>query len=345
MNIEKIGFVPGIKRGPGVERFHLTFGHPLLAAYEWPCCEITGRLPGPRLCISAGVHVNEVSSIEAAVRLQSQFDPNNMSGSVSIIPLTNQPARHTYSEYICPLDEKNINFRFPGDVNGSFSDVLCHAITAEWTAGSDCYIDMHGGDLREKVAKFTYYQQTGVPDFDHRAEYLASCFDADLIVGLPMDLMNSTGRPPTGHAKDGRIALMSEAGANGVIDEASVDFHVQGVLNVATALGIIQVEERPFRRKRSRCVGFENVIASQTGEFHAFCDTSDEVVIGQILGEIRDLFGNTLAKVISPANGHVLWLMSHPTIVEGDTLLSVAIREELYRYSTRPLFKRDTPQT
>ncbi|TIV99924.1 MAG: succinylglutamate desuccinylase, partial [Mesorhizobium sp.] len=88
---------------PGIFRGHLRFENPRLADYSWPLCEIRGRRPGPRLCISAGVHVNEVSSIEAAVRLQRMINPETIDGSVSIIPLINQPAFYKYTALICPI--------------------------------------------------------------------------------------------------------------------------------------------------------------------------------------------------------------------------------------------------
>src|SRR5438270_150690 len=97
----------------GVFRGHLRFSNPRLANYSWPLCEIRGQQPGPRLCVSAGVHVNEVSSVEAAVRLQGLFDPATMHGCVSILPLVNVPALYKYSEHVCPVDGKNINFTFP----------------------------------------------------------------------------------------------------------------------------------------------------------------------------------------------------------------------------------------
>jgi hypothetical protein len=32
--------------------------------YSWPVFEATGSRPGPRLCVTAGIHVNEVSASE-----------------------------------------------------------------------------------------------------------------------------------------------------------------------------------------------------------------------------------------------------------------------------------------
>src|SRR5437588_9146940 len=107
---------------PGIFRGELSFDAPALHGYRFPCVDIIGQQPGPRLCITAGVHVNEVSSIEAAIRLQCFFKPAMLRGSVSIIPVVNQPALPVYTQYTCPVDGKNINFSFPGRPDGSFTE-------------------------------------------------------------------------------------------------------------------------------------------------------------------------------------------------------------------------------
>jgi predicted deacylase len=55
----------------------------------------------------------------------------------------------------------------------------------------------------------------------------------------------------TAFAAQSRLALMSEAGANGLADEASIQFHVDGVLNVAHALGMIDTAPLKFSRART----------------------------------------------------------------------------------------------
>lgn len=309
----------------GVSRSHLTFSNPTLAGHEWPLCEIRGSAPGPRLCVTAGVHVNEVSSIEAAVRLQSLLKPDTLKGTVSIIPLVNQPAYGRFTEYNCPLDEKNITFTFPGDPGGTFSEALCDALQNEWAANADCYVDLHGGDLRENVSKFVMFQRTGAGELDARRELLARCFDAEIIVGLPKQLMDHPGRAPTGFARQGRIAIVAEAGANGVRDEASITYHVDGILNIANCLGMIDRKPR-FQRARVLCHDYLWVESPYSGQFYPTIEPGDAVEQGQDLGAIHDLFGRRIGHLEAPADGLVLWRMTHPTTVAGTPLLGIAVR-------------------
>ncbi|MCW0001507.1 succinylglutamate desuccinylase/aspartoacylase family protein [Pararhizobium sp. YC-54] len=311
----------------GIFRGHFSFSNSKLTEYRWPICEIRGKQDGPKLCVSAGVHVNEVAAIEAAVRLQKLFDPNHLTGVVSIVPLINQPALYRYNEYVCPLDQKNINFSFPGDPNGSFSEALCDAIMNEWTASAECYVDMHGGDLRENVSKFAIYQRTNDASLEEKARQMALCFDSELVVGLPVDHMAKPGRPPTAFASQGRLALMSEAGANGLVDEDSIQFHVDGVLNVARTLGMLDSKVTAFNRARIVCSDYLWIESPIDGEFLPEVEPGDRVEERQRLGKMRDLFGQDLTDIVAPRAGHVLWRMTHPSIPKGSPVLAIAVEE------------------
>ena len=309
---------------PGTFRGYVTFSNPTLAGYAWPLCEIRGSQPGPHLYVTAGVHVNEVSAMEAAVRLQSLFDPQNMRGTVSIIPLVNQPAYGKFTEYLCPVDGRNINFTFPGNPEGTFSEALCDALQNEWAADADCYIDLHGGDLRENVSKFVMFQPTGDAEADAFKEKLARCFDAEIVMALPQSLLQAPGRPPTGFARHGRVSIMSEAGANGIRDEVSIAYHVGGVLNIAGALGIIDRQPH-FERARVACRDYLWVESPVGGEFSPLIEPGERVTAGQDLGPIHDLFGQHVGNVRSPADGLILWRMTHSTAVAGEPILAVAV--------------------
>ena len=197
----------------------------------------------------------------------------------------------------------------------------------EWTAGSDCYIDLHGGDLRESMSRFSMYQRTGDQQFDQRGRELAMCFDAEMVMGLPIELMQVPGRPPTGFARVGRRSIMSEAGSNGIADEESVVLHMGGVLNIARLLEILEGPVPQFRRARLACDDYIWVGAETDGEFGSSVVTGQKVEKGQNVGIMQNLFGEQISELKSPATGILLWQMSHPTIRAGTSVFAVAVEE------------------
>src|SRR5216684_1521178 len=92
------------------------------AGLRLPCTIIRGRSPGPKLLVTAGVHGAEYSSIEAARRLTA-LDPERLAGELTILPILNIKAFWSHQPYVNPLDGKNINRVFPGDANGTASDL------------------------------------------------------------------------------------------------------------------------------------------------------------------------------------------------------------------------------
>ena len=109
------------------------------------------------------------------------------------------------------------------------------------------------------------YQRGCGDELDARRQRLAQCFDADMVIGLEPELMDTgaTGataalsgegaRPPTACAMLGRDSVMAEAGANGLVDEECVEYHVNGVVRVAQRLGMLS-ETRPRQLTRRNVV-------------------------------------------------------------------------------------------
>ncbi|MHA6646188.1 succinylglutamate desuccinylase/aspartoacylase family protein [Mesorhizobium sp. A623] len=306
-----------------LKNVQLNFSSSVLAGWSWQAQEIKGSAPGPRLCVMSGVHVNEVSCIEAAFRLRSFFRENDFRGTVSIMPLANPPAWPERSEYICPIDDKNINFTFPGRPDGTFSEALCDALLNEWARDAACLIDLHGGDMCEEVAQFTVAPTIGDRSFDDFNLALAQAFDPEIIVTLPPSNLVEPGRSCSGRARQKQHAAFSEAGAHGVVDENSVSFHVNGVLRVAKLLDMID-EAPPASRRAFVADEYHWVPAGADGWFRPMVHPGDEVASGQVIGTIDDFGGRRLNDVRSPADGRVLWRWTHSNATADLNVFGVA---------------------
>ena len=109
-----------------IERSALRFEAPLLEGVELPCVEARGRRDGPRVCLIAGIHGCEYASIAALIRFLRSLDAERLSGSLMAVPIVNVTAFRARSPFVTPQDGKNLNRCFPGDPDGTFSDVLAH---------------------------------------------------------------------------------------------------------------------------------------------------------------------------------------------------------------------------
>jgi predicted deacylase len=309
---------------PGLHRRELTFSHPALDGWRWPSVEIVGHKPGPRLAVVAGIHVNETSSIEAAIQLQRAVDPATMSGRLSIIPIVNLPAVPVRAQYVCPLDGKNINFSFPGRPDGSFAEAIAWALLNDWAADADCFVDMHGGDLCENVSHFTVCQQTGDPAFDARNLALARCFDAELIVRLDPSHLDQPGRSCTGRARRGQHAAFAESGRIGLIEEANVIFHVEGVLRIAHRLGIIP--SAPPQRRQPVLIGrYLWMKAPADAVYRYRVAAGDKVAKGTVVAVAENTYGEKVADVVAPDDGYILWTITHALVQKDDFIMGLGV--------------------
>lgn len=302
----------------------MNFRYPALKGWVWPTVEIVGQHPGPHLAVIAGVHVNETSSIEAAIRLQKTLEPSRMRGRISIMPVVNLPALPHRSQYVCPLDNKNINFSFPGNAEGSFAEAIAYALLNDWAVDADCLVDLHGGDLCENVAHFTVCQMIGDEEFDRRNLEFARCFDAELVVQLDASHLSHLGRSCTGRASQKRQAAFAEAGRIGLIEENNVLFHVEGVLRLAHRLGITNTS--PLSRREPQLISrYIWIPAPSDGLYRYRVSAGQRVAKGTVLAVAEDTYGETIGEVTAPEDGFILWTVSHAFVPTGSFIMGFGV--------------------
>jgi len=292
----------------GLRRGFLSFKIPALRDYKVPAVEITGARKGPKLCVMAGIHIDEVSSIAAALTLEDRISANKLVGTVSVIPIVNTPAMYSHTDKF--PDGKNLHWQFPGKRDGTFSEVLARALLQEWAGDAAALLDLHGGDIGEAQQPFVIFQRTGDARVDKRHEALARCFETDFLVWLEPALMERPGRCCTALARIGRVGLVAERGDNGVLSPAAVRWHADGVLRVAELLGMLP--KRPRKRRPNQFVmpGYTFLKAPCDGLVRFRCKPGAQVMRGEIVAEMHDELRRPLADIAAPANGYLLWYSS-----------------------------------
>ena len=96
----------------------------------------------PQICITAGIHGDEVSGIYTAQRLIAYLKTHPLlRGSVRVIPIVNQAAYAAQSRRD-PADNEDLNRIFPGDPGGSPSFRLARSVYDE-TEDAAMMVDLH----------------------------------------------------------------------------------------------------------------------------------------------------------------------------------------------------------
>ncbi|MFC7399077.1 succinylglutamate desuccinylase/aspartoacylase family protein [Chelatococcus sp. GCM10030263] len=301
--------LPPFRTGkPRVEKGHVQPTHDL----EIPFGIIEGTEPGPCLLVTAGVHGSEFCSIETALRLL-KTKPEEIKGTLVVLPILNVKGFQKRSIYIMPEDSKNLNRMFPGKPDGSTSERLAHWLVANVFPQADAYIDMHGGDLDESLAPFTIY-----PAACERSKALAVAF------GIPVAIAaGGEGYTVNAAYKVGVPSILPEVSGNGLWGEATVGEMTAGVERVMQHIGMIAGPVKPAPQEAPRFVTMWVPSAPVDGLWYAAKEIPDPVAIGDVLGEIRDVFGTVLATVRSEKEGFVLYRLTSLSVNKGEALLGV----------------------
>ena len=328
---------------------------------DLPFTVIEGAEPGPTLLVTAGVHGSEFCSIEAALRL-ARLASEELRGTLVVLPLLNPGGFRARSVYVMPEDGKNLNRMFPGHPDGTLSEQLAHWLVTAVYPQVDAYLDLHGGDLDESLAPFSLYPRIGTaakrwrpatnlphaeepPRAASRSTQGPACFETPAlrapqhdggwsvreaskalaaVFGLPVAVeAGGEGYTINAAGQLGIPSVIAEVGGNGLWDEAGVAALTDGAFRIMRHLGMIDREVPPAPGPAPRFVSMWVPPAPVTGLWYPAVDIEETVAVGALLGEIRDVFGEVLARVRSERAGAILYRLTSLSVNAGEALLGV----------------------
>jgi uncharacterized protein len=303
------------------------------AKLEIPLKIISGSQNGPTLSLTAGVHGSEYCPIVAAYKLANEVRPDQLRGTLAVIPLVNRAAFESRTRAINPVDGVNLNRAFPGKPEGSISYQIAHTVFNELILKSDAYVDMHGGDLMESLMQYAVYSETGNHSLDKTSEDMVRSFGIKHIWCTPSartkggDTTEGGPWAPRGVAfaeasVEGIPAMLAEAGEDGKLDMKNVQTLYDGMINVMKQLGMMEgkpeVAEEPIISRRCQFIG-----ARRGGIFFPYVKAGDLIQSGQLIGEIKSLEGESLEQVRAPFSGIMLAVVNNPSVKTSDDIFEL----------------------
>jgi predicted deacylase len=303
-----------------------TISDDITGKVEMPLGIIKGAKEGPTLTVTAGLMASEYCGIEAASRIYKQVQPDELKGTLIVIPVVNLSSLRFRTPWlqlqnsVTPQDGKHINQCFPGAPKGTATQRLAHELFSIVTK-SDVHIDLRGGDLNESHLDHTITCITG-NTLDDRAIELAKVFGHRFLLKRPST--NSQGTLILETVKTGVPSIISESGLGYREQplEKNIQLHVKGVQNVMKYMKMIP--GTPIKPAKQKYI-FDGatVSAPESGIFQAHLDQGDRVKDNQLLGKITDLKGDVLAEIKSPINGIIHEMMPNRVVYIGDMVYSI----------------------
>jgi predicted deacylase len=313
---EKPGLKVGFIEVPGAE-------DPILV----PVGIRRGQRVSPSLCVVGGTHPTEYCGIEAAVRLIRDRQNRLTGGTLVVVPVANVPGFPAKHLNVSPVDGLNFNRLFPGNLEGTASEMLAYHLWNRLFKHCDYLIDLHGGDLTEEIVPFVIASESGTRHVNSQVMTLAECYDAGLVwrtVPTPEHGYADRGMLTAEATRAGIPAIIGEAGGQGLVDENAVEVHLHGIRNVLRFLGLLEGEP-DLRTERTLITTRPSWIrAERDSMFRAATRAGRDVEAGDFLGTCCDFTGASQSDIVAPIGGTVMFVNTGLAARKGESLVAIA---------------------
>lgn len=314
---------------PSVERLRLEFGDNQGNRSHLPVVIIKGLKEGPVFTIVAGVHGFEYPPIVATQALLQEIDPNQLTGTLVVIPVASTNSFYTRTPFKNANDGVNLNNAFPGDAKGSVTQKIAHMITTEIIPVSEVFLDIHGGDANEDLLPFIcYYNNERKPEQTQLAKELSEVSGFGHIVSYPYTIADDE---PAKYVfkqavQDGKTGLSIESGKLGNVQEEAVNLVKNGVYNMLHKMGMYakatEAIDNPVRLN-----GQAYIRSPKEGIFYSEYKAGDTVQEGAVVGTVTDEFGVVISEIKAPKSGVILYMIGTPPVSVDDTIMCISYLE------------------
>lgn len=295
-------------------------------ALSIPVAVFHGAKPGPVLALVSGAHGTEYASIIALEKILTLINPNELSGTVVVVPLINIPSFEQKIPHVNPVDRKSMNRFYPGKPDGTQTERASFLITKQVVEQADHLIDLHGGDTDESLRPYSYWTKTGNAKQDQVSREMVLAFGLDHIIistDRPKDPQASRYLENTATTR-AKPSITVEAGHAGTVDTDDVNALINGCLNVMRYLKMLPGEAKSIEHP----VWIERVAtltSDQTGMFYPLVKRGTYVEQGMKIGYVTDYLGNSIFEARAPVSGVILYICSVPSMTKGATIANVGV--------------------
>lgn len=283
-----------------------------------PATLLCGRKAGKTITISAGVHSREYIGIETLIRLAQELTPEMVQGTILLLHCCNYKGFLSRSSDVMPQDGKNLNRVFPGAADGTPTQKLAAFLESEIIGHTDYLVDLHSGGFCEALVPHVYY---------HGAAKLSVCAKSFRIAELTSAkylVRSETKNGFYSHAGQcGVPAIILERGGCGLLHEEEVRQDLADVKNILRGLGfLLDLPAKVYPHRLAQNGHYLNAPAS--GCWYPKKQPGDRLKTGELLGEIRSIYGETLFRISAEADGVLLYQTASLGIKAGTPMIAYA---------------------
>lgn len=299
------------------------------SAYGWLPIPVTciNNGDGPTLVIMAGIHGDEYEGQVAVSNLARTLIAEEIRGRLILLPMVNAPAAEAGLR-TSPIDQGNLNRLFPGNPNGTPSEMIAHYVEEVLMPLADYSVDLHSG------GSSLFYPPTLLRGQGANAEEAKALIGLQDAFDLPYAWVFTSGggressaRTAMGAAnRKGVINVMAELGGGGEVTPSILRRTERGLRRILHSLGMLPdyVPDATLGTRELNAKG--SVYAYHPGLFEPLKSIGDDVDIGEVVGLVHhpETPLSEPDEITSPYAGMILCKRAMAPVVRGDAVFQVA---------------------
>jgi predicted deacylase len=300
------------------------------SAYGWipiPIAMVANG-KGPTVLVMAGNHGDEYEGQIAAMKVLRLIDPAEIRGRVIFLTAANFPAVMA-GRRVSPIDGGNLNRSFPGEPNGTVTQMIAHYIESVLLPMSDYVLDFHSGGSSLDYVAHVHARRHADPAILARTIGVMEAFGASY-GGLVKPLQGEPRTMSAAAERAGVTYVNIELGGGGTVTRRLVELAERGIWRVLNHLAMVPAERAiaaTTAMRRFSVSGVGNfVYAMDDGLFEPAVDLLDEVEPGRQAGAMH--FPETpwrdATVVTFPTEGLVICRRFPGWAKRGDCLYQIA---------------------
>ena len=282
--------------------------------------------PGPTVLLTGGNHGDEFEGPLALMKLLQRLPNISIRGRLIVIPALNFPA-FLQGKRTSPIDGLNLNRIFPGNRNGSVSEMIAHYADTELFPIADIVVDLHAGG-----ASFNHLPMVlaALPADVRRHDEYIRLIDA---FGAPhtmlMDLLGEDRTYGAAVERHGKLFVCGEFGGFGTCNVQGLSIVEHGLARLLHAAGLTDAPEVPHSSgtRLVRVSGAKHYLfAPAHGVFEPMFQLGDRVQAGQPAGRLFDPHAPWQPPQLLrfESEGMVVCIRSYTGVEPGDCIALLA---------------------
>lgn len=193
------------------------------------------RGEGPTLLFTGGNHGDEYEGPIALAKLIRSLEPESVQGRVIVIPYLNFSGVEAGTR-CSPIDGLNMNRVFPGNRDGSVTEMIAHYLSSQIVPLADAVFDIHsGGKTLNFLPSVLMHEQA---DSAANARTRAALLSFGAPYGVILRELDAGGMLSGTVESMGKLFLATELGGGGTATTTTVAIAERGIANLLRYFGV-----------------------------------------------------------------------------------------------------------